>query len=53
MTNVFKREFRSYFTGITGYIFIALLLLFVGIYAYVINFLSAYPTFEYTLYNLS
>lgn len=29
------------------------MLLFVGIYTYVINFLSAYPTFEYTLYNLS
>lgn len=53
MAAVYKRELRSYFTGITGYIFIAALLLFVGIYTYVINFINAYPTFEYTLYNMS
>lgn len=53
MSAVYKRELRAYFTGVAGYIFIAALLLFVGIYSYIINFLNGYPTFEYILYNMS
>lgn len=52
MSAVYKRELRSYFTGLMGYLFVALMLLFVGIYVSLINLTNAYPTFEFTLYNL-
>ncbi len=49
MTAIYKRELKSYFTGISGYIFIAFLLLMVGIYAAVINFHYTQPNFESVL----
>lgn len=52
MLSIYKRELRSYFTGFMGYLFIAVMLLFVGIYVSIINLSNAYPTFEFTLYNL-
>lgn len=52
MFSIYKRELRSYFTGFMGYLFIAAMLLFVGIYVSIINLTNAYPTFEFTLYNL-
>ncbi|MGI5970817.1 MAG: ABC transporter [Oscillospiraceae bacterium] len=53
MIAVFKRELRSYFTGITGYIFIAFVLFFVGIFAMFINFRNRVPYFEYVLGNMN
>lgn len=53
MTAIYKRELRSYFTGITGYIFVAFVLFFVGIFAMVINFQSRVPNFEYVLGNMN
>lgn len=53
MKAVYKNELRSYFTGMIGYIFIAFMLLFAGIYMLAINFRSGFPTFEYVLANMS
>ena len=52
MLSIYKRELRSYFTGIMGYLVVAVMLLFAGIYVSIINLTDAYPTFEFTLYNL-
>jgi ABC-2 type transport system permease protein len=46
---IFKREFRSYFNSMIGYIFIAVTLAFVGIYFMAINLVNGYPYFSYTL----
>lgn len=49
MLTIYKRELRSYFTGMTGFVFIAFLMLMTGIYSTALNFRQAYPTFEYAL----
>ena len=49
MTAVYKKELRSYFTSMTGYICIAFLLVVIGIYYAVVNLSSGYPYFGYTL----
>ena len=53
MKAVFKHEFSSYFTGLTGYVFAAFLLLFAGIYTMGICLSSGYANFEYVLGNMS
>lgn len=53
MFAVFKREFKSYFNNLTGYVFIALLLCFAGIFATVVNLYNQSAMFEYTLSNVS
>lgn len=50
MKAIYLRELRSYFISIIGWIFIASMFLIVGVYAYVLNFVQKYPTFESTLY---
>ena len=52
MSAIFKRELKSYFTGFTGYIFAAFLLLFEGIYVVIINLLNRYASFEFSLENI-
>lgn len=52
MISIFKREFKSYFTGVTGCIFIAFLLCFMGIYVSSINLRGGYSSFEYVLSNI-
>ncbi len=49
MSAIFRREFRSYFTSMIGYVFIAVILAFVGVYFTVTNLASGYPYFSYTL----
>lgn len=49
MSAVYKRELRSYFTGFTGYVFMAFILFFTGMFAMIINFRSRVPYFEYVL----
>jgi len=49
MSAVYKRELRSYFTGFTGYVFMAFLLFFTGMFAMILNFRSRIPNFEYVL----
>lgn len=53
MKAVFRHELSSYFTGVTGYVFGAFLLLFTGIYTMVYNLQSASVNFEYVLGSMS
>lgn len=49
MLAIYKKELKSYFTSVTGYLFIAFILAIVGIYFTAYNIQSAYPKFETTL----
>ncbi len=49
MFAIYKRELKSYFCGMIGVLFIAVLLLMVGIFMAVNNLMVAYPNFEYSL----
>ena len=51
MSAIYKRELRGYFSGMTGYIFIALMLAITGVYSTYYNFKSNSPNFEYALYG--
>lgn len=53
MTAVFKRELRSYFKGILGYLFAAFVLIFAGIYTMAYNLSGYYANFEYVLSAIS
>ena len=53
MIAIFKRELKSYLTGMMGYVFIAFILLFVGIYTTAINLKYGYPGFEYVIKSCS
>ncbi len=53
MRAIFRHELNSYFTGVTGYVFGAFLLLFAGIYTMVINLNAGQTNFEYVLSNMS
>jgi len=50
---IYKRELNAYFTGMTGYLFIAFLLVVVGIYVMMLNFAQNYASFEYVISNIS
>jgi len=52
MNTVYKRELRSYQYSMIGYVFIALLLLVIGIFFMSINMFSGYPVFGVTLANV-
>ena len=49
MGAIYKRELKSYFTGMVGYVFIAFVLLFIGIYTTAYNLKYLYPMFEYVI----
>ncbi|WP_143319797.1 ABC transporter permease subunit [Clostridium sp. HBUAS56010] len=49
MSAIYKRELKSHFQSMTGYVFIAFLVMFIGIYFMAYNMLSGYPYFSYTL----
>ncbi len=51
MKAIFQREFKSYFTSVTGYAFAAFLLLFIGIYTMSVCLVAYYPNYEYVLGN--
>ena len=52
MDAIFQREFKSYFHSVTGYLFIAFILLFAGIYTMAFNLSYAYANFEYVLSSM-
>ncbi len=52
MIAIFKREFKSYFINMSGYLFVAVVLLFTGIFVTAINLVQAFTEFEYPLQNL-
>lgn len=53
MRAIYKHELRGYFTSMTGYVFIAFILLFGGIYTMALNLKGSSPNFEYVLGNMS
>ena len=53
MTAIYKKELKSYFTNMTGYVFIAFILLVTGIFCSAMNFKSGYPNFEYSLSSVA
>ena len=53
MSAIFKKDFKSALTGMTGIIFITAVLVFVGIFTALIHFTSGYAQFEYALISAS
>ena len=53
MTAIYKRELKSYFQSMTGYVLIAFLVIFTGIYFMSYNLNSGYPYFSYVLMNIN
>ena len=52
MIAIFKREFKSYFINMSGYVFIGVLWLFSGIFTTALNLIGQYAAYEYALSNL-
>ena len=52
MTAIYKRELRSYFNGVMGYIFIAFILAAFGIYTTYICFANRLAEFQYVPYMI-
>ena len=53
MTAVFRREFRSYFRGMLGYLIVALFLVAEGVLFTAQNLILGSPSYEYTLWTFS
>lgn len=53
MSAIFKREFKSYFNTMTGFIFLAVIFAFTGIFTTAINLRSQSASFEYVLGNIT
>lgn len=51
MIAIYKRELKSYFSNVTGWLFIGILLLFTGIFATTVNLKGLSARFEYVLLN--
>lgn len=52
MIAIFKREVRSYFINMSGYLFAAILLLFTGVFTTAANLLGQYAGLEYALQSV-
>jgi len=53
MKTVFKKEFRSYFMNMSGYVFISFILFMCGIFFAIYNIYIMHPDFSNTLYMVS
>lgn len=53
MLAVYKKELRSYFSSMIGYVFIAIFLIIIGIYFYLNNLVTRSANFEFTIANVS
>ena len=49
MSAIYRKELKTYFTGMTGPVFICFILLMTGIFTVVYNLQGLYPNFEVTL----
>ncbi len=53
MFALYKKELKNTFINMTGYIFIAFMLIVAGIFTTILNFISRYPSFEMVLGNIT
>lgn len=53
MKAILKKELKAYLTSMTGYVFIAFILLLTGIYFTAYNLQAGYPIFGYTLSSIT
>lgn len=53
MLAIFQRDLRSYAVTMTGWVFVAFILVFIGIYSMVYNLNYGYGNFEYVLSSLT
>ncbi len=53
MSAVYKKELKAYFSNMTGYIAIALILVMAGIFVKILNFQGRYPNMETALPTVS
>ena len=53
MKAIYKRELKAYFDSMTGWLFVAFLVLFTGIYFLTYNLNGGYPYFSYALSGLT
>jgi ABC-2 type transport system permease protein len=53
MKAIYKREIKSYFHSMIGYVFIAFLIAFTGVYFMVYNLNYGYPYFSYVLSSVT
>ncbi len=49
MLAIYKKELRAYFTSLIGYLFVAFLLVFVGVFQYRHNLVNGYANFAYAV----
>ena len=49
MKAIYKRELKSYFDSMIGYVFVAFVTAFIGIYFLAYNMFSGYPYFSYAI----
>lgn len=49
MIAIYKRELKSYFTSMIGWVFMAAVLVFLGLYFYVYNMYYGYPYYAYAM----
>lgn len=52
MLAIYKKEMRSYFTSILGYLFLTFFLALLGLYHYLQNMYVGYANFAYALYGM-
>ena len=53
MLAIYKKELRSYFTSMIGYVFIAFFLVIIGIYFMIYNLMFGLANFEYSLSTIT
>ncbi len=53
MLAIYKKELKSYFHSMIGYVFMAFFLVVIGIYMYAVNFVYQVANFEVVLQNVS
>lgn len=53
MKAIYKRELKSYFCSLTGWLFVAVNLCVMGLYIYVYNMAIGYPTIAYVLQSIA